>query len=199
MAQSLEGVERIGTIVGAMKEFAHPGFKQKAAADINKALSNAMIVSRNELKYVADVETDFGAVPPVLCHIADLNQVFLNLLINAADAIREVVSLNSQKGLIRVATRREGDQAIVSISDTGGGIPEEIRSRVFDPFFTTKEVGRGSGQGLAIARSIVVEKHGGNIWFEPNGAQGTTFLVSLPIGSTLTAITDEKETQCLAP
>lgn len=193
--QSLEGVKRVATIVRAMKEFAHPGYKEKAAADLNRALANALIVARNEIKYVADVETDFGELPPVLCHIADLNQVFLNLLINAADAIREVVTPNNQKGVIRVATRQDGNQAIVSISDTGGGIPEEIQTRIFDPFFTTKDVGRGSGQGLAIARATVVEKHGGLIWFEPNGNHGTTFLVALPIESTLSAFTEEEETR----
>jgi PAS domain S-box-containing protein len=191
--QSLDGVTRVATIVRAMKEFAHPGCKEKAAADLNRALANALIVTRNEIKYVADVETEFGELPPVRCHIADLNQVFLNLLINAADAIRDVAKPNGPKGLIRVTTGRNGDRAVISISDTGGGIPAEIRNRVFDPFFTTKEVGRGSGQGLAIARTTVVEKHGGSIRFEPNGTQGTTFVVSLPIEPTLPAFTEAED------
>jgi two-component system, NtrC family, sensor kinase len=185
MHQSLDGVERVATIVRAMKEFAHPGFKEKAASDLNKALTNALIVSRTETKYVADVETDFGELPPVMCHIADLNQVFLNLLINAADAIREVVKESKQRGVIRVKTRRLGNHVVIAISDTGCGIPESIRNRVFDPFFTTKPVGRGSGQGLAIARATVVDKHGGTLQFEPNGTQGTRFLICLPIEPSL--------------
>jgi signal transduction histidine kinase len=139
-------------------------------------------VARNELKYVAEVETDFGDLPLVVCHLADLNQVFLNLLVNAAQAIGTVMKVTGEKGRIRVRTRAEGNSVLVSISDTGCGIPPEIRARVFDQFFTTKEVGRGTGQGLALARSIVVEKHGGRIAFEPNPPQGTIFTVSLPIG-----------------
>src|SRR5581483_2674857 len=160
VAQSLDGVERVATIVRAMKEFAHPGHKDKAAADLNQALANALIVARNEFKYVADAETDFAELPPVVCHIAEMNQVFLNLLINAAHAIAEVVKQTQDRGKIRVRTWQDGKQVMIAISDTGCGIPEEIRSKVFDPFFTTKPVGRGTGQGLAIARSIVVEKHG---------------------------------------
>jgi PAS domain S-box-containing protein len=182
LTQSMDGVERIATIVRAMKAFAHPGQREKASADLNKALADTLTVARNELKYVADVETDFGDLPPVVCHLADMNQVFLNLLVNAAQAIGTVVKDTGVKGLIRVTSRVDGDHVTVSISDTGCGIPEAIRARVFDQFFTTKEVGRGTGQGLALARSIVVEKHGGRIAFEPNLPQGTTFIVSVPIG-----------------
>jgi two-component system, NtrC family, sensor kinase len=180
LEQSLDGVDRVATIVRAMKAFAHPGGQEKKPADLNKALSDALIVARNELKYVADVETDFGDLPPVWCHIGDLNQVFLNLLVNAAHAIGEVVKTSGGRGKICVRTRRQKDEAVVSVSDTGCGIPADIQERVFDPFFTTKEVGKGTGQGLAIARNIVVEKHGGRIAFEPNLPQGTTFVVSLP-------------------
>jgi len=182
LKQSLDGVERIATIVRAMKAFAHPGQKEKVAADLNKALADTLTVARNELKYVADVETDFGDLPPVVCHLADLNQVFLNLLVNAAQAIGAVMKESGVKGRIRVKTRADGDCVTVSISDTGCGIPEAIKSLVFDQFFTTKEVGHGTGQGLALARSIVVEKHGGRIAFGPNLPQGTTFVVSVPIG-----------------
>jgi signal transduction histidine kinase len=165
-----------------MKAFAHPGQTEKVAADLNKALTDTLTVARNELKYVAEVETDFGDLPPVVCHLADLNQVFLNLLVNGAQAIGTVMKETGLKGRIRVQTRTDGDCVTVSISDTGCGIPEAIKSRVFDQFFTTKEVGRGTGQGLALARSIVVDKHGGRITFEPNPPQGTTFVVSVPIG-----------------
>ncbi|MBV9744747.1 MAG: PAS domain S-box protein [Acidobacteriia bacterium] len=198
MSQSLDGVDRVATIVRAMKEFAHPGFKEKTAADLNKALSNALVVSRNELKYVADVETDFGKLPPVMCHIADVNQVFLNLLINAADAIREVVKESKGRGLIRVETRRVGNQVTVTISDTGCGIPPAIRHRVFDPFFTTKPVGQGSGQGLAIARTTIIDKHGGSLRFEPNGSQGTKFIISLPVEPVQAGIAEESA-QSIAP
>ena len=180
-SQSLDGVERVAAIVRAMKEFAHPGQKDKAAADLNRALANALIVARNEFKYVADAETDFGELPPVICHIGEMNQVFLNLLINAAHAIAEVVKGTGERGKIKVRTWKAGGQAMISISDTGCGIPEAIRAKVFDPFFTTKPVGKGTGQGLSIARSIVVEKHGGSLTFQPNGEQGTTFLIALPV------------------
>ena len=181
VVQSLEGVERVATIVAAMKEFAHPGRKEKTAATLNKALLNTLIVARNELKHVADVETEFGNLPAVVCHVAEINQVFLNLLINAAHAIAEVTGGTGKRGKIRVRTWLESNQARIAISDTGCGIPAAIQSKIFDPFFTTKPVGKGTGQGLSIARSIVVEEHGGTLTFEPNGAQGTTFLVALPI------------------
>lgn len=181
MEQSLDGVERVAAIVRAMKAFAHPGSSEKMPADLNKALSDALTVARNELKYVADVVTDFAELPPVWCHLADLNQVFLNLLVNAAHAIGDVVKSGGARGVIGVQTRCQNNQVTISISDTGCGIPAEIQPRVFDPFFTTKEVGKGTGQGLAIARNIIVEKHGGRIAFEPNVSQGTTFVVSLPV------------------
>ena len=182
-SQSAEGVERVAGIVKAMKAFAHPGQSEKAPADLNEALANALIVARNELKYVADVTTEFGELPPVFCNLADLNQVFLNLLVNAADAIAEVVNREGGRGEIRIRTSREGDTVNIAVSDTGGGIPEAIRPRIFEPFFTTKPVGKGTGQGLAITRTIVVEKHGGKITFEPNAPRGTTFRISLPIES----------------
>jgi two-component system NtrC family sensor kinase len=179
--QSLDGVERVATIVRAMREFAHPGRREKTAADLNHALQTAVVVTRNRLKYVADVETDLGNLPPMLCHIADLNQVFLNLLVNASDAIGEVVKGTGEKGKVTIRTRREGPMAVISITDTGCGIPNEIARRIFEPFFTTKEVGKGTGQGLAVARSIVVEKHGGTLTFESQPGKGTTFTISLPI------------------
>jgi signal transduction histidine kinase len=120
-------------------------------------------------------------LPQVACHLGDLNQVFLNLLVNAAHAIVDMVGTSGKKGRIRVSTRSEGDVVRIEIADTGSGIPESIRDRVFEPFFTTKEVGRGSGQGLAIARSVVVDKHGGSLTFESEIGKGTTFAIVLPI------------------
>ena len=185
LAQTLDGVNRVATIVRAMKDFAHPDQNQKAAADLNKALESTLVVARNELKYVAEVETDFGDLPPVICHLGDLNQVFLNLLVNAAHAIADVMKVTGKKGKIRVETRHEDDAVLIAISDTGSGVPEEIRNKIFDPFFTTKDVGKGTGQGLAIARSIVVDKHGGTLTFESEVGQGTTFQIQLPVESVL--------------
>ncbi len=177
-----DGISRITTIVRAMKEFAHPDQKEKAPADLNQALQTTLNIARNEYKYVADVTTESGDLPPVLCHVGALNQVFLNLVVNAAHAIGDVVGQSGSKGKIHIRTLREGDVVRVDIADTGSGIPEAIRHRIFDPFFTTKGVGRGSGQGLAIARSIVVTKHHGSLTFETEVGKGTTFTIRLPIG-----------------
>jgi PAS domain S-box-containing protein len=184
--QMLEGLERVSTIVRGMKEFSHVDrSREKAPGDLNRALESTLIVVRNELKYVADVETDFGALPPVVCHLGDLNQVFLNLLVNAAHAIETANKGAGRKGTILVRTRQVGECAEVSITDSGTGIPEEVRGKMFDPFFTTKEVGKGTGQGLALARAIVVEKHGGTITFETEVGIGTTFVVKLPLNGNL--------------
>lgn len=185
--QSLDGIERVATIVRAMKDFAHPDHGERTAADLNRALESTLTVARNELKYVADVETDFRELPPVPCRLGDLNQVFLNLLVNAAHAIRDVVKDTGKRGRIRVTTRQDGAHVKIAISDTGCGIPPEIREKIFDPFFTTKEVGRGTGQGLAIARSIIVEKHGGTLTFESEVDRGSTFVVRLPLGTATAA------------
>jgi signal transduction histidine kinase len=128
------------------------------------------------------VETDYGELPPVTCHLGELNQVFLNLIVNAAHAIEEVGG--ERLGLIRIASRQEGDCVHVTISDTGGGIPPGVRERVFDPFFTTKPVGKGTGQGLAIARSVVL-KHRGELRFDTEVGRGTVFHLRLPIAGYL--------------
>lgn len=188
LEQSLEGVERVASIVRAMKKFSHPGGEEKTAVDINKAVENTILVARNEWKYVADVDTDLDAgLPPVHCLPGDFNQVILNVLINAAHAIGDVVRDTSEKGRITIVTRREGPLARLSISDTGTGIPEKDREKIFDPFFTTKEVGRGTGQGLAIVHDIVVEKHDGTIDVESELGKGSTFHIRIPIGGDATA------------
>jgi two-component system, NtrC family, sensor kinase len=181
LAQSLDGVNRVATIVRAMKEFAHPSHGEKAAADLNKAIANTLVVARNEIKYVADVETEFGDLPPVPCDCGDINQVLLNLLVNAAHAIADVFKTSGERGIIRVRTWQDHETAVIAITDSGCGIPKNIRDRIFDPFFTTKQVGHGTGQGLAISRSIVVEKHRGSIAFESEEGRGTTFYVRLPL------------------
>jgi len=181
LSQTLDGVGQVARIVRAMKEFAHPGTESKTASDINKSLENVLVVARNEFKQVADVETDFGDLPPVVCQISELNQVFLNLLVNAAHAIADTVKATGRRGAIKVQTRCKGDNVIVSIEDSGGGIPPALHNRIFDPFFTTKEVGCGTGQGLAISRAVVVDKHHGSITFETEVGRGTTFYVQLPV------------------
>ena len=177
--RTLQGVERVATIVRAMKEFAHPDRTEMVATDLNRAIQATLEIARNEYKYVADVEQSFGDLPLVTCHAGDLNQVILNIVVNAAHAIAEAVQGTGRRGKIRVATRRDGGFAVVAVSDTGNGIPEDIRDKVFDPFFTTKEVGRGTGQGLAIAKSVLA-RHSGSIGFETEAGKGTTFFVRIP-------------------
>jgi PAS domain S-box-containing protein len=181
ISQSLDGVTRVATLVRAMKVFAHPDGKEKAASNINEALVSTLTVARNELKYVADVETEFNELPLIVCNIGEVNQVFLNLLVNAAHAISDVKQEGDKKGVIRVRTSVEERYVLISIADTGCGIPDNVRDKVFDPFFTTKESGKGTGQGLAIARSVVVEGHGGTLTFESEIGKGTTFYIRLPL------------------
>ena len=183
--QTIEGVDRVAHIVRAMKEFSHPGSKEKTLVDINRAIEVTITVARNEWKYVAELETDFDkGLPPVLCHPDEFNQVILNMITNAAFAISKVVDEGSNgKGNIKISTHHNGDWSEIRIRDTGTGIPEAIRDKIFDPFFTTKEVGKGTGQGLAISRSVVVDKHGGMIDFETEEGKGTTFIIRLPLGA----------------
>lgn len=183
VTQTLEGVERVATIVRAMKAFGHPDTGQRAPADINAAIANTLVVARNETKYVADVSFEAGDLPLVPCFLGDLNQVFLNLVVNAAHAVADRMAVTGERGTIHVRTYRDGDDAVVEVADTGCGIPPEIADRVFDPFFTTKEVGRGTGQGLALARAVV-DRHGGSITFQSRVGEGTTFTVRLPIEPT---------------
>ncbi|MFW5739935.1 MAG: sensor histidine kinase, partial [Myxococcota bacterium] len=177
-----EGLSRIGTIVGAMKEFAHPDARDKAPADLNQALTTTLAISKNEYKYVADIQTELGELPPVYCYVGDLNQVFLNLIVNAAHAIADVVADTGNRGTITVRTFvTDPDTVCIQVADTGCGIPKSAGNRIYDPFFTTKPVGKGSGQGLAIARSIVVDKHDGTLSFESEEGKGTVFSLRLPI------------------
>jgi PAS domain S-box-containing protein len=177
--QSLEGVERVARIVRAMKEFSHPGSGQKEAIDLNHAIENTLMVCRNEWKYVAEAVTDLdSALPPVHCLPGEMNQVLLNLVVNAAHAIDQA---KRGIGKIVVSTKRDGKFAEVRVADNGAGIPAAIQGRIFDPFFTTKEVGKGTGQGLTLARNIVVKKHHGTLTFETEENQGTTFIARIPI------------------
>ena len=182
LQEALDGVARISTLVAAMKEFSHPGEREKVALDLNKAIAGTVMVARNEWKYVAEVVTDFDpTLPPVMCLRSEFSQVILNLVVNAAHAIADVVGDGKrEKGKIVIQTRNCQDWVEIRIRDSGAGIPENVRDRIFEPFFTTKEVGRGTGQGLAIARSVVVDKHNGSIAFESEVGKGTTFLIRLP-------------------
>lgn len=184
LEQSVEGVSRVTAIVSAMKKFSHPGGEEKTAVDINAAVENTVTVAKNEWKYVADVVLELDHdLPPVFCHPGDFNQVILNILVNATHAIADKVKGTTDKGTITIRTEADGDFCKLSVADTGKGIPEENRSKIFDPFFTTKEVGKGTGQGLAITHNIVVTKHGGSIDFESEVGKGTTFVVRVPFGS----------------
>jgi signal transduction histidine kinase len=186
IGQSLDGLERVAKIVLAMKEFSHPGTDTKVALDLNRSIESTLTVCRSEWKFVADVVTEFDPnLPPVPCLPGEINQTVLNIVVNATHAIADALGeAGGGKGTITVSTRRDGDWAEIRIRDTGSGIPETARARIFDPFFTTKGVGKGTGQGLAIAHSVVVDKHGGTIHFETELGRGTTFVIRLPIGPT---------------
>ncbi|MFQ5670105.1 MAG: nitrogen regulation protein NR(II) [Acidobacteriota bacterium] len=180
--QALEGIDRVTRIVRAMKEFSHP-LRDKTAIDINRAIESTITVARNEWKYVAEMITELDLeLPPVSCFPGEFNQVILNLIVNAADAIAEVAEDGTpSKGTITVTTRQTGGWAEIGVADTGAGIPEDIQGKIFDPFFTTKEVGKGTGQGLSLVHSVVVQKHGGKISVDSEPGKGTTFLIHLPL------------------
>jgi signal transduction histidine kinase len=182
LARALDGLDRVAKIVGATKEFSYPYLKEKSLADVNKAIRSTLVIAHNETKYVAAVHAELGELPMVLCHCGELNQVVLNLIVNAAHAIGDVVRQTGVLGEIRIKTWAAGDLVKISISDTGSGIAPEILDKIFEPFFTTKPIGGGSGQGLAIARSVVVDKHGGTIEVQSALGIGTTFTIALPIG-----------------
>jgi signal transduction histidine kinase len=182
ITQSLEGVDRVAHIVRAMKEFSHPGNEELTAVDLNRAIESTITVARNEWKYVADVITDFqDGMAPAPCYPGAFNQVILNILINAAHAVGDVVAGTGVKGTIKISTAQVGRIIEIRIQDTGSGIAPEIVGRIFDPFFTTKAVGRGTGQGLAISHTVIVEKHHGSIDVETKVGEGTTFVIRLPL------------------
>ena len=191
--RALEGIGRVGSIVRSMTEFAHPDARTKADVDINRAVRSTLNMARNEYKAVAEVVTDFGEIPAVRCHAGDINQVVLNLVLNAAHAIGDVVKSGQTKGRITVNTRAIADYVEIAIADTGDGIPEDVRARIFEPFVTTKEVGRGTGQGLALSRGIVVEKLKGSLHFETETGKGTTFFIRLPISESAIAAATSKQ------
>lgn len=182
LAESLEGLERVAQIVRAMKDFSHPG-QGRSEVDLNRAVESTAHVARNEWKYHAelglDLAEDVGLVP---CYEGELKQVVLNLIVNAAHAI-EAAGPRPGGGLgtIRIRTARVGDVIEIAVSDNGTGMDEETQQRIFDPFFTTKEVGKGTGQGLSMAYSSIVQKHGGAIRVDSSLGAGTTFTITLPV------------------
>jgi two-component system, NtrC family, sensor kinase len=184
--RAVYGIDRVAAIVRAMRQFAHPT-TERAPIDVNEAIQTTLIVATNEYKYVADVDLELGDLPLVTANAGDLHQVFLNLIVNAAHAIESSLKdSDEERGTITVRTRAEGSSVEITIADTGCGIPAEIAGRVFDPFFTTKPVGRGTGQGLAIAHTIVVERHQGTIGFGRAPGGGTVFRIVLPVGTPAT-------------
>jgi PAS domain S-box-containing protein len=188
LSQALEGVERVARLVREMKTFSHPGEQRPSWVDINRAVEGAIVVARHEWKAVCDLVTDLSpSLPLVACLPAEINQVVLNLLVNATHAIADTGAPAGVKGRIVISTRREDNAVVIDIADTGTGIPASIRGRVFDPFFTTKDVGRGTGQGLALAHYVVVQQHRGRIWFDTEEGTGTVFHVRLPVQWTAVA------------
>ena len=178
--QSLDGVQQVARLVSAMKEFAHPGGSDKELANINEAIETTITLSRNEWKYDAEIELDLSPeLPEIPCHAGELSQVWLNLIVNAAQAIRAKSS--DSQGRIRISTTPRERSVEVAVIDNGIGIPDAIRDQIFEPFFTTKEVGEGSGQGLAICRDIIVERHGGEVYVTSEEGLGTGFVIRLPI------------------
>jgi two-component system, NtrC family, sensor kinase len=170
--ESQEGAVRIRKIVGDLKDFAHPGEQQRMAADINQGLDTTINIVWNEIKYKAQLIKDYGDIPPVTCYPQQINQVFMNLLVNAAQAMEK-------DGQIVVKTRHAEDHVVIQISDNGCGIPEEIQPKIFDPFFTTKDIGKGTGLGLNMAYNII-KKHKGSIEVVSTVGSGTTFTIILP-------------------
>ena len=180
--QTMDGVDRVSKLVRGLKGFAHVGDSEnKQQANLNEIIANTLIVCHNAYKYVAEVETDYAELPLVKVLPGDIGQVIINLVVNAAHAIADKKKDSENLGKIIIKTESDEKCVTISVSDTGGGIPEAIRSRIFDPFFSTKDVGRGSGQGLAISRTIIHDKHNGELSFKSTVNQGTTFFVRLPI------------------
>ncbi len=183
LIQSQEGLRRITKIVSAMKNFSHPGSGELEPSDINIGIQSTVTLTTNEWKYAAEMDMQLDTTLPLVpCYPDELNQVFLNMIINSAHAIAEHTQKNAEnKGLITIQTIKDGNYARIHITDSGGGMPDEVVERVFEPFYTTKEVGKGTGQGLAIAHDVIVNKHHGSIDVQTDLGRGTTFIISLPI------------------
>lgn len=180
LQRSLDGLRRVAAIVRSLKEFSHPG-QELSEIDLNHAIETTLTICAHEYKGVAEIETELSPLPPITCYAGEINQALLNVVVNAAHAIAERGPANGSKGRICVRTKLEGELVVISVQDNGPGIAEAIRDRIFDPFFTTKEVGKGTGQGLAIARTAIHDKHAGTLTFETELGKGTTFFLRFPI------------------
>jgi len=187
--RTVSGLGSVTRIVRAMKEFSHPDRGPRVTADLNQALRTTLTVCRNEYKHIADVEMDLHELPGVWCHLGDINQVFLNLIVNAAHAIEET---GRGKGRILITSRPQAGAVAISVADNGCGIPDSLRQRIFDPFFTTKPIGQGTGQGLAIVRAVV-EQHSGEIHIDSTPGEGTRFTIRLPTDARSIERTQEPE------
>jgi two-component system NtrC family sensor kinase len=184
ISQSREGVRRVTSIIRAMKEFSHPGSKEKAPQNLNDIINTTITVARNEWRYVAEMNLELDTeLPPVPLLADEMGQVVLNMIVNAAHAITEKLesSPDDTKGAIHISTRKIQNNVELRIRDTGAGMNEKVQVRIFDPFYTTKKVGKGTGQGLAISHDVIVEKHQGTITVESMPGEGTTFIICLPL------------------
>lgn len=184
--QSLDGIDRISTLISAMRDFSRLDERRIAAADLNRAIKSSLTLLNNELKYAASVQTELDpALPQVYCSVDEISQAIMNLLVNAGHSIREKIDKGIySRGQICVRTGCDGDAVEISIADNGMGIAPEIQARIFERFFTTKRntQAHGTGQGLAMVRSIVEQRHRGRVLFETTVGQGTTFTLRLPVG-----------------
>ena len=192
LERAKNGVERVSSIVKAMKDFSHPDQREMTIAELNSAIESTLVVASNEYKYSATLKKELQELPPVLCHLGDINQVILNLIVNAAHAIVDQHGSSVDDGLITIKSWSTESDVMISVTDNGSGIPETVQDRIFDPFFTTKEVGQGTGQGLSISHKIIVENHGGQLYFETEEDVGTTFFIRLPIDPSMQEV-DFKE------
>jgi PAS domain S-box-containing protein len=181
--ETFEGVDRVRKIVMAIREYSHPSEKEKRQSDINQGIQTTITISRNEWKYYADLITNLEPdLPLVYCQIDEINQVILNMIVNAAQSIHEKIGeKSSKKGKITISTKHDDEKVVITIQDTGKGIPADIIDRIFEPFFTTKDIGEGTGQGLSIAHTIIVKKHHGMIYLDSTVGVGTTFTIELPV------------------
>ena len=177
----IDGVSRVARIVSAMKCFSHPGSAEASPLDVNKLLADTLVVAGHEMKTVGEVSTDFGEVPSLNGYPGELNQAFLNLVVNAAHAVADRPSDVTEPGRVAISTRFEDGHVVIRVADTGCGMTPEVQARLFEPFFTTKAVGRGTGQGLTVVRAAVVQKHNGTIDCDSTVGVGTTFIVRLPL------------------
>lgn len=182
VARARDGTARVSQIVRSMRVFAHPESDHAVLTDLNAAITSTVTVARSAYTQVADVVLDLSPLPGVACVAGDITEVILGLLMNATHAIRERASSADDRGSITITTRHDGDHVTLAMTDSGCGIPDSVRERIFDPFFTTKPVGQGTGQGLAMAKSIV-ERHRGTLTFDSTVGIGSTFTVRIPVDS----------------